>query len=242
MRGWLRTYPVMTQRQRGYAELEASCAQIREYSPVIVPGLLQTPAYARVRINSARPLMADPDEPVREDTENPEIEVRARQARQELLTRAVEPPTYSAVLEETALSGRAGPPDVLRAQLAQLRKLAALSNVTLQVLPRDTPIASWYLPHTAFSLYRFADPQDPETLSIEGITTNLVVSDQDEISRYLAVFDWLQSAALTPEDTISWLTETARRISGGSAGPPPTLGSAMPPLQRSRRARRLTEQ
>ncbi|GFJ91409.1 hypothetical protein Prum_050510 [Phytohabitans rumicis] len=56
-RGWLRSYPVMTQRQRGYAELEAGCAEIFEYGPVILPGLLQTAEYTRVRLLSSRELI-----------------------------------------------------------------------------------------------------------------------------------------------------------------------------------------
>jgi len=237
IRGWLRSYRVMTSRQRGYAELEAGCADIREYSPVIVPGLLQTEAYARVRIMSS--LMVDPDG---EDAEDPETEVAARKARQSLLTREVEPPHYSAVIEEAALGARAGPRDVVRAQLSRLRKVAALPNVTLQVLPRDAKIADWYLPHTPFSLYRFAEPQDPETLAIEGVSTNLMLTGREEINRYTVVFEWLQAAALTAEDTLSWLADTAVRRSGGPTRTPVTRDPAMPPTQRSRRTERLTEQ
>lgn len=244
MRGWLRSYPVMTQRQRGYAELEAGCADIREYSPVIVPGLLQTPGYARVRIVSSRPLMAGASESDRTPTEDPETEVAARLARQSLLTRDVDPPRYMAVLEEAALSRRAGPPDVLRAQLNQLCRLAELPNVTLQVLPRDTTIANWYLPHTAFSLYRFADPQDPETLAIEGLSTNLILTDRDEISRYTMVFEWLQAAAYSPEETLSWLTEAAGRrrpVAPHRQSAAPARGPVVPPTQRGPRAERLSE-
>lgn len=241
MRGWLRSYPVMTPRQRSYAELEAGCADIREYSPVIVPGLLQTKEYARTRIVSSRPLTSYSSDADKSDVDDPETEVEARMARQSLLTRETDPPRYSAVLEEAALCRRAGPPEVLRAQLNQLCKLAALPNVTLQVLPRETTIANWYLPHTAFSLYRFADPQDPETLAIEGLSTNLVLTDRDELDRYTVVFEWLQSAALTAEDTLSWLADTAGRGQGDPIRPAPTRGPTTPPTQR-RRTERLTEQ
>lgn len=244
MRSWLRSYPVMTQRQRGYAELEAGCAEIQEYSPVIVPGLLQTPGYARVRIVSSRPLMTSTSQSDRPQTEDPETEVAARLARQSLLTRDVDPPRYTAVLEEAALSRRAGPPDVLRAQINQLCRLAELPNVTIQVLPREATIANWYLPHTAFSIYRFADPQDPDTLAIEGLSTNLILTDRDEISRYTMVFEWLQTAAYSPEDTVAWLTEAAGRRRG--VAPPrqpavPARAPGVPPTQRSPRAERLSE-
>ncbi|WP_238449776.1 Scr1 family TA system antitoxin-like transcriptional regulator [Micromonospora sp. 4G55] len=63
MRGWRKSYPVMTQQQLGWAEIEAGCAEIREYNPVLVPGLLQTPGYARLRIVSADQAPARPATP-----------------------------------------------------------------------------------------------------------------------------------------------------------------------------------
>lgn len=201
-RGWLRSYPVMTQRQRGYAELESGCTEIREYAYAIIPGLMQTPGYARVRILSSGPLQTA-------DDHDPETEVAARLARQTILTRATEPPRYQVVLEEWALTGRAGPPDVLHEQLMHLCDLAELPNVSLQVLPRDATIAEWYLPHTPFSIYRFADPADPETVAVEGLASDLVLVEKPDVSRYTLVFEWLREAALSPEDSLAWLAEKA---------------------------------
>lgn len=233
MRGWLRSYPVMTPRQRGYAELEAGCADIREYSPVIVPGLLQTAEYARVRIVSSQPLVMRADDG---NVGDPDTEVAARMARQSLLIRQSEPPRYAAVIEETALGPRSGPPEVVRAQLQQLCRLSERPSITLQVLPRDVRISNWFLPQTAFSLYRFSDPQDPETLAIEGLSTNMVLTDRSEFRRYSMVFDWLQSAALSAAETVDWLTEAARRLSRGRGGTPPA-----PPTQRCGQRREQRE-
>ena len=224
MRGWLRSYPVMTPSQRGYAELEAGCADIREYSPVIVPGLLQTAGYARVRIVSSRPLMMATAEGAAGD---PDTEVAARMARQTLLGRQSEPLRYAAVIEEAALGPRSAPAAVVRGQLLRLRELAASPHITLQILPQHVTINEWFLPQTAFSLYRFADPQDPETLAIEGISTNMVLTDRDEFNRYSTVFEWLQAAALSPGETSVWLTEAAERLRS------PRRPPALPPTQRS---------
>jgi transcriptional regulator with XRE-family HTH domain len=204
-RGWLREYPVMTQRQRGYAELESGCADIREYAPAIVPGLLQTPGYARVRILSSRAF----SEPVGDRQLDPEAEVAARLARQAILNRPIDPPEYEAVLDEAALTARGGPAEVMREQLAHLAALAQLPNVTVRVLPREATIGEWYLPHTAFSLYRFADPGDPETLAVEALATDLLLTEKADIARYTLVFEWLRGASLTPDLSHKWLAEAA---------------------------------
>lgn len=226
VRRWLRAYPVMTQRQRRYAELEAGCAEIWEYAPSIVPGLLQTPDYARARSASQQGLT-----PRERQAEHPEAEVGARIARQSLLTRPLAPPQYAAVVDEAALGPRSGPPEVVRGQLARLAEVAVLPNVTVQVLPSDAVIHHFYLPHTAFSLYRFADPQDPETLMIEELTTDLMLTDRPELDRYATVFRWLQDAAMTPDGTLSWLHS---RLAEQRADDEGTSAADIPPPARPR--------
>ena len=235
MRGWLRTFPVMTEQQRGFAELEAGCAEIWEYNPVLVPGLLQTPGYARYRITSASRVADEAGDP---DDEDPETEVSARLARQSLLTRSPDAPRYTAVLEEAALGRRAGPPEVLREQLVHLCDLAMLPNVSLHLLLRDTRVADWYLPPTAFSVYRFADPLDPETLAIEGGFTDVMSTEVTTLNRYKVVFQWLCSAALSASDTLSWLIEATGRQTD-PAGSTVAPGVAAP-IQRRRAPGRLT--
>jgi transcriptional regulator with XRE-family HTH domain len=197
-RGWLRAYPVMTPRQRGYAELESGCVQVREYAPAVVPGLLQTPGYARIRITSTRPLRATDSE------QDLEVEVSARMARQGVLLRET-PPAYETVLDESAVSPRAAPPAVLLEQLMHLRNLAGLPHITLRLLPWTAVIGDWYVPQTAFSLYRFADPADPESLAVEALGDDSITSDKSEVGRYRVVFAWLSAASLSPEETVAWL-------------------------------------
>ena len=288
-RAFLSSYKVMTSRQRAYAELEAGCTEIQEYGAVIIPGLLQTPDYARVRIMSARPLVGTTDQLMtivqksanpgskrpasrsagtKRTPDDPDAEVAARQSRQSMLLRDNGLPRYTAVLEESALGLRCGPPDVMVAQLQHLRAMAMLSNVTLRVLPPNATIASWYLPETAFSIYHFADPEDPSAVAIENLAADLIVNDEPVLRRYSQVFEWLCAAARSPAESLDWLTEEiARHVCAGAAdlgaGPtnndvpttpaplsPPDAGGAGPgrpagpPIQRGphEQATRRTEQ
>ncbi|MEV0457830.1 helix-turn-helix domain-containing protein [Catellatospora methionotrophica] len=221
-RGWLRAYPVMTQRQRGYAELEAGSARIREYGLAMVPGLLQTPEYARARILSSRPLSkaATPSAgvpaqrpspaagPVTElpAPQEPDTEVAARLARQTILTRIPDPPGYEAILDEQALLGRGAPDDVRDGQLAHLAALTQLPNVTIRVLLRAATVGHHFIPHTGFSIYHFPDPGDPETVAVETLARELVLTDRNSVERYACVFGWLGEAALDPARSQAWIT------------------------------------
>src|SRR5207247_2122598 len=93
----------------------------------LVPGLLQAEPYAR-EVNKA-------EDPRRSDDEV-ERRVKLRMARQEILHRN-RPPKVWAVIDEAALRRQIGGSIVMRAQYKRLLDLAALPDVTLQVLPFD---------------------------------------------------------------------------------------------------------
>jgi transcriptional regulator with XRE-family HTH domain len=231
-RAWMSEYPVMTQRQKAYAEFEASSVDIREFALAVVPGLLQTPDYARVRLTSSRML----PEVEGEKPADLEQEVSARVARQSILSRDLDPPQYEAVLDEASVGARGGPADVMRDQVEHLCRLAELPNVTLRVLPRETRIAEGYLPQTGFSIYRFADPQDPETVAVESLAIDLVHNDEKkeiDIARYSMVYEWLREAAMPPDRSLEWLTETAERSTATLNGARPARrDNAAPPSTR----------
>lgn len=201
-RGWWKSFADMGQRQRGYAELEAGVAEIRQYQQLVVPGLLQTAEYARVRAVSVRDLYGNLDM---------ETEASARQARQEVLRRA-DPPRYEAIIEEGALRRNAAPPHVMREQLQYLAEAAAAPNITLRVLPSDAKVGDFYVPHTSFSLYRYPDPADPETVVLETLASDVQLRDEEDISPYKMVYGWLRDAALHENDSIDLATRLAGQL------------------------------
>ncbi|GAA2515301.1 helix-turn-helix transcriptional regulator [Pilimelia columellifera] len=231
-RGWLRAYPAMTPQQRTYAELEVGCSMIREYAQQILPGLLQTPGYARCRILGSGDSRTD----------DLDSEVAARTARTHLLRPENDPPRYEAILEETAFTGRVAPPDVIASQLQHLHQLTEMPHVTLRVLPPDAVIGEWYIPATSFSVYQFTDPDDPGTVAVEALARDHVLSDGSSLEEYLRAFSWLREAARGPEETRDWLADAAAAIR--SRQPAPTTDSssrrdddhagppAIPPAQR----------
>ena len=178
MRGWLRKFPVMTQQQRGFAELEAGLRGDLGVQPGAGAGPVADPGVRPAPDRLPAALGAD-GEPETAATGGPGDRGRARQARQVAAHRRAR----RAPLHGGAGGGGARPAGRAAGGAATSRspslcELAMLPNVTLHLLPRDTRIADWYLPPTAFSLYRFADPLDPETLAIEGGFTDVMSTEQ----------------------------------------------------------------
>ncbi|MGW5673259.1 helix-turn-helix domain-containing protein, partial [Micromonospora sp. NPDC003776] len=194
-RGWSKALGEMGERQRAYAELEAGAARIVEYQPAVVPGLLQTPAYARLRVTAGSLLC---------DGVDVEADVRARAVRQEVLRRP-DPPRYTALLDERVCDPGSTPDDVWRDQLRHLLALAEHPHVTVRLLPRDAAPHGGVHPLAAFAYYAHPDPADPRTVLVETLTADLRLVAEADIARYERLIDWLAAAALSAAETVALL-------------------------------------
>ncbi|MEV1147178.1 helix-turn-helix transcriptional regulator [Micromonospora sp. NPDC049799] len=195
-RGWWKALGEMGERQRTYAELEAGAASIVDYQPAVVPGLLQTPAYARLRITAGRLLDA---------TVDVEADVRARSTRHDVLRRD-DPPRYTALLAEGVVELGNSPPEVWREQVRRLVDLADLPHVTIRLLPGGRPAREGVFPLTPYSCYSFPDPADPHTVMLEALTTDVRLVTAADVDRYGEVTGWLSAVALSAEETVAELT------------------------------------
>lgn len=108
-----------------YAKHETRALEIRFYRVSLVPGLFQTPEYARALITSARMV------------EDIEATVEERMKRREVLDRK-DPPLIWVLLDESVLHRPVGGTKVMRDQLALLREAADMRSVTIQVIPQSS--------------------------------------------------------------------------------------------------------
>lgn len=177
---------------------EARATVLCEFWPAMLPGLVQTAAYAREAL-------AIPGGPAAWGTDAPEVErmVAARIERQHVLYEQGK--TFKMVLGEAALHTRFGQPATLRAQLDRLIGVAGLDNVDLRVLPID---ARWpAFPLATFKLY------DDELVMLEQPVGEHLITDPDQIKSYQHFFDLMQDAALPPAGTVELIQQLARSAS-----------------------------
>jgi transcriptional regulator with XRE-family HTH domain len=203
-RGWWESNRGMGKRQARSANLEAGAVSIREYQMVFIPGLLQTPEFARARADAERALGGG--------RYSADKTAEARLGRQRMMRRP-DGPTYEVVLDELAIRRAAVPPEILRAQLLHVAATVNGSpKVTAQVLPVAATIDDYGSPRSAFSIYTFADPKDPKVVTVDTVTDDLVLTDGEDVRRYEALFSRVREAAMSPEESIELLVEIARSM------------------------------
>jgi transcriptional regulator with XRE-family HTH domain len=183
---WHRFGPVTPSWLEPYLGLEAEAARLRDFQPMVLPGLVQTEDYARAMLRTA---------PGAGPADGIERQVALRMERQVVLG-GTPPPELCLVLSEGALRVQLGGPGVLRAQLRKLAEMAGQGRVTLQVLPAGAAAQAY--PVSPFTILDFADPADPPVVYTEYLTGGLVLDDPGEVQAYTAVFERLRAEALGP--------------------------------------------
>jgi transcriptional regulator with XRE-family HTH domain len=189
-RGWWHAYSdVLPPDSATLYGLEESAASIQLHSPSLVPGLLQTPAYARALIESAAASANAVDR---------RIELRTK--RQAVLTE-VDPPKLHAVLDEAVLRRAIGGPDTMIDQLNHLLETSRRSNITLQV----TPFRSSAHPAAGvgFTIFGFAMPGVAPVVYLEHLSRNTYIDDLVESGIYLKTWSAAAKTAESPAATRS---------------------------------------
>lgn len=197
--GWWHAYrAMMSPAYSTYVGLEAGAAELLAFNALIIPGLLQTDAYARAIVE------AGPDEL---DAEQIDLMVRIRAERQELLTRDTDPLRLWVVLDEAALRRQVGGPEVMAEQLAYLLELAKLAKVTIQV----TPFHAGAHPGVTgpFTIMLFPDPEDLPAVHIDSPGGQLFVEEPEEVRRFEIALQRIQAMALPPADSLRMIAKLA---------------------------------
>ena len=187
--GWWQRYnEVIPTWFEDFVGLEGAASRIQTYELLFVPGLLQTPEYARAAVSGGRPDQVDAEA---------EHRLSLRLGRQRLLQRR-DGPTFWAVLDESVLHRPVGGPRVLNAQIDHLLELASTPSIVLQLLPWGM---SGYSAEHAFTMLRFAEPELPDVVYLEEHTGATYLDRRADVESYTRVMDRLTIDALTPDQT-----------------------------------------
>jgi transcriptional regulator with XRE-family HTH domain len=170
---------------RDLFDLEGTATQIHTYENYLVPGILQTEAYARASVEASRPVLS---------SEDVEQAVALRMTRQEILDRP-DAPRMWAVIDESVLHREVGSPIVMRQQCQHLLRVQQQSNIVIQVIRNADGLCCAF--GRAFMLLSFRHQYD--LVYMEDIGSARYIRDRDEVARYSLAFDHLRASALADD-------------------------------------------
>jgi DNA-binding XRE family transcriptional regulator len=188
--GWWNQYPQLAAMAE-YVALEDIATNVRTWQLAVVPGLLQTPDYARA-LAVGNGHWEDPDE----------IEpfVESRMARQARLN-CENPLELWAVMHEAALRQLVGGRQVMRGQLGHLLDVGRQSNVKLQVLPYLAGAHPGM--NSAFSIVSFAEPGALDVVHVDTTSSTLWLESNTDADRHNVLFDRVTRLSLAQRNSIS---------------------------------------
>ncbi|MCI0386114.1 helix-turn-helix transcriptional regulator [Streptomyces sp. CNQ085] len=194
--GWWQTYSgIVSPSYADYISLESDAESVREFAPLLIPGLLQTAAYARETIAANA---------TGRSQEEAAALAEVRMARQSVLTRPGAPLELWAVVHEAALHHRfAVRPATMREQLRRLLDASEMSNVTVQLMPLDSTAHPGMV--GGFTLTSFPRPMPPVAL-LENLSGATYV-EGDEATPFAKAFDRIRATALSVEDSLARIAE-----------------------------------
>jgi hypothetical protein len=200
-KGWWAAYDdVLPSGFDIYVGLEAEATAIRGYETSVVPGLLQTPDYARAVLSEMFP---------RHATEQIDRLVDLRMERQRRFDN--EPPLDMwAILDEAVIQRPVGGNVVMRAQLKHLLAATSRPGMTLQVLPFSVGAHAGH--GGAFSILEFPNRTDSEVAYVESVAGILYLEKDREVRARAEAFDRLRAAALAPGASADLIEQVASEL------------------------------
>lgn len=194
VKGWWQAYGVAA---RGYTALETAATSLCTFEIAYMPGLLRTEAHSLAGL--------------RQHHTNEQIienRLRVRAIRQERLHSADDRLEVACVIDESVLTRPIGTVRIVREQLLHLIEVAALPNVTLQVVPLGH--GSYDGLDGAFTVLSFASA--PDVAYIENVAGGFQIDKEDQVRVCRVAFDRIQSVALDPDETVALIRRVARSL------------------------------
>lgn len=179
----------------GWFDAESKAHTLRIWQPIIFPGLIQTPAYARAIFAA----MGIGDDQIEEF-------VHARLERQAILGQP-DPPTVVIVLDELVLDRLIGTPELMREQLSQAIELSKRPNIHIHVLPgRNGANAGLGGP-----IHLATGTGAPEVLLVGALIEDQVTLEPSLVRKASATLDAVRGDALNRADSRNVMMEALQK-------------------------------
>nr|WP_203597811.1 DUF5753 domain-containing protein [Streptomyces sp. SID7909] len=201
---------VQEARRRGHAEYfarvleaEKQALTIEQWSPTVIPGLLQTEAYIRALFRGER---------LQELPEETDEKVKARLARAQIFEDNQLTPEYWVILPEALLWNAIVPPEQMAEQLDHIAALIKRGRIFVQIIPWNA--GSHPLMQSNIMVLDFADA--PPLVYMEGQHHGQTVDDPGLVKQYRRSYDLLRAVASPLEASLAMIEAAAEEYRNGA--------------------------
>ena len=189
---WSQYRDVVTAEGATYYGYEASASIVRQFEPLLIPGLLQTPTYMRALLEGV----------FQEDERTIARRVESRLERQKLLERD-DVRELIFIVDEAAVRHVVGGPQAMADQLEHIAELSDRPDVTFRVIPFS--VGGYIGLRGPFSLLQFPGQDDADVVYLEGLENAFFHDNDERTGQYRSVFADLEEKALSEEASIELL-------------------------------------
>lgn len=205
-RGWWASYGDVF--AGSYAELENAADRIRVWQTEIVPGLLQTPGYARTLIAGEFP-----DDPSEVDRR-----LQVRMTRKARLARG-DAPSLDVILAEEALRRTVGGPAVMAEQLGELLDAGKRPNISVRVVPTSIGYRP-ALGQGSLVLFEFSSPLELDTAFCETIAGGMYIEDIAQVRSCTVTLGRIADVALSVQESAALIADIRKKMESQSHDDP----------------------
>jgi transcriptional regulator with XRE-family HTH domain len=199
-RNWHEIHGKLPTNWKDLIRFEAEATAVRNYEPMLFPGLAQVADYSRTIIKGASPKLSD--------TEINSL-VAARMTRQVIFSRRPAPSIHL-IVDETVLTRPVCPPEIMRAQLRNLQALTDRSNVTVQVVPFRAGAHPGLVGQ--FVLLDFES--SPSVAYMDSRGTSSFLEEPEHIERVRLAWQGIRAVALSPEESMRLVASALGELTG----------------------------
>ncbi|MBF6412091.1 helix-turn-helix domain-containing protein [Nocardia cyriacigeorgica] len=189
-----------------YVGMESSARRLDIFRPDIIPGLLQTPEYARVldRTYFTSDSAGDQD-----------LRIELRMKRRKIYTRKIKPVELDVVLHEAVLRTVVGGRAVMTEQLRNLADVSTRPNVSIRILPFQAgfPLGGPIGPYVILDFHAAVGAAaDPTVIYIENYTGDLYLEGEDHVQKYRTASTTIHRAALDVVSSRNLIRQVAKEL------------------------------
>ncbi|MFR9727844.1 helix-turn-helix domain-containing protein [Saccharopolyspora sp. MS10] len=188
----------LERRQSELQGMDAQAKLVRQYQPLVVPGVFHTEPYARGCIAAAN-LTAEKDV-------DAAVAKRLERGRRVIASGGQR---YHTIVCESAFRWRpvGVPSEVLPQLLRHLAWAVDQRGITMQIVPDGAPTAA--LPQCGFTIWEWEDADEPDLVLVETPPAEVTFTGKDDVGMFELVWQGMVESALSPSDSRELIRQLA---------------------------------